>query len=176
MLPPVLSVGITVEPSRSAGATPRQPIIGATGQSRVSVSCTRPFRTGIRRTKNSGPIGRASAPAPGMKTDHPCSASSMAWMVTASTSPGSAPVTWTGPVIGLMVAVTSLRSRNSSICAYARSSVSKVIRSPAPAGTVSTGGREAEKASADCPWSAGGWSPGPSWNGSVACLGRIPAA
>ena len=67
--------------------------MGAAAQSSASVSWTRPSRTGTRRTKNSGPMTSVSAPAPGMETDQPCSATSIAWMVTASTSPGSAPST-----------------------------------------------------------------------------------
>ncbi len=57
---------MTVDMAPSAGATPMQPIMGATGQLTRSVSWAITPRTGTRRTYQSSPMAPASAPAPGM--------------------------------------------------------------------------------------------------------------
>ena len=69
----------------------------------------------------------------------------MSCTVTASRSPGWAPSTHTGPVIGFSGAVRRARSRTCSISAYAASSVSKETRSPEPARTRTWGSCSVEK-------------------------------
>jgi hypothetical protein len=56
---------MTVEAAGPAGATPRQPIIGAARTVIRSVRCTPASSSGTLRTNICVPMDRASAPTPG---------------------------------------------------------------------------------------------------------------